>query len=62
MRPSSRVKVHVIDQDGDGLKDLLTARVAEVPEGVFKKNFTGQLLWLEAPADGSFTMFILTPR
>ena len=23
MRPSSRVKVHVIDQDGDGLKDLL---------------------------------------
>jgi hypothetical protein len=48
-------KADWVDFNGDGLKDLLTARVAEVPEGVFKKNFTGQLLWLEAPADGSYT-------
>jgi hypothetical protein len=44
-----------IDFTGDGVKDLLTARVHELSEGPFKKNITGQLLWLEAPANGSYT-------
>jgi hypothetical protein len=48
-------KADWVDFNGDGVKDLLTARVSEVPAGTFKKNITGQLLWLEAPADGSYT-------
>jgi hypothetical protein len=48
-------KADWVDFNGDGVKDLLTARVHEVSAGTFKKNFTGQLLWLEAPSNGSFT-------
>jgi hypothetical protein len=45
-----------VDFTGDGVEDLLTARVQKVPaSSPFKMNFTGQLLWLEAPSDGSYT-------
>jgi len=47
-------KADWIDFNGDGVKDLLTARVEETQEGYFKKNITGHLLWLEAPSDGSY--------